>query len=176
LHFVFILETLSPEKTSLAVPVAERAALPLILGQQDQTRRLIERELQVDIALRDTTFLVSSAQEDNARRAVSVLDQIIGIAQNSLRGGRDLQPEDVQRLVAQAKNGDAPAAVASVAQTGRAFGDTILVSERGKPIGPRTAGQKHYLEAVRRADLTFVIGPAGTVKTYLSVAVAVAAF
>ncbi len=155
---------ITSEKTSLAVPVAERAALPLILGQQDQTRRLIERELQVDIALRDNTFLVSSAHEDNARRAVGVLDQIIGIAQNSLRGGRALQIEDVQRLIAQAKSGDAPTAAESVAQTGRAFNDTILVSERGKPIGPRTAGQKKYLEAVRRADLTFCIGPAGTGK------------
>lgn len=158
------------------MPVAERAALPLVLGQQDQTRRLLERELGVEIDLRDTTFLVSAAQESDARRAVSVLDQIIGIAQNSLRGGRELQPEDVARLIAQAKNGDAPAAAQAVAQTGRAFGDTILVSERGKPIGPRTAGQKTYLEAVRRGDLTFAIGPAGTGKTYLAVAVAVAAF
>lgn len=163
-------------KTSLAVPVAQRDALPLILGQQDQTRRLIERELGVDIALRDTTFLVSSAQEDNARRAVSVLDQLIGIAQNSLRGGRELNADDVRRLIQQAKAGDAPAAAKAVEQIGRAFGDTVLVSERGKPIGPRTAGQKTYLEAVGRADLTFAIGPAGTGKTYLAVATAVAAF
>ena len=163
-------------KTSLAVPVAERAALPLILGQQDQTRRLIERELGVEVDLRDTTFLVSAAQEDQARRAASVLDQIIGIAQNSLRGGRALEAEDVQRLITQAKSGDAPSAAQAVAQSGRALGETILVSERGKPIGPRTAGQKNYLEAVRRGDLTFAIGPAGTGKTYMAVAVAVAAF
>lgn len=166
----------SSDKTSLAVPVAERAALPWILGQQDQTRRLIERELEVEIDLRDTTFLVSSDQEDRARRAVSVLDQIIGIAQNSLRGGRALEMEDVQRLITQAKSGEASAATQTVAQSGRALGETILVSERGKPIGPRTAGQKNYLEAVRRGDLTFAIGPAGTGKTYMAVAVAVAAF
>lgn len=156
--------------------MAERAALPLILGQQDQTRRLIERELEVEIDLRDTTFLVSSPQEDQARRAVSVLDQIIGIAQNSLRGGRALEIEDVQRLISQAKSGETAAATQTVAQSGRALGETILISERGKPIGPRTAGQKNYLEAVRRGDLTFAIGPAGTGKTYLAVAVAVAAF
>jgi phosphate starvation-inducible PhoH-like protein len=169
------LET-SSDKTSLAVPVAERAALPWILGQQDQTRRLIERELEVEIDLRDTTFLVSSDQEDRARRAASVLDQIIGIAQNSLRGGRALEIEDVQRLITQAKSGEASAATQAVTQSGRALGETILVSERGKPIGPRTAGQKNYLEAVRRGDLTFAIGPAGTGKTYMAVAVAVAAF
>ncbi|HEY0072550.1 MAG TPA: PhoH family protein [Abditibacteriaceae bacterium] len=166
----------SSDKTSLAVPVAERAALPWILGQQDQTRRLIERELEVEIDLRDTTFLVSSDQEDRARRAASVLDQIIGIAQNSLRGGRALEIEDVQRLITQAKSGEASAATQAVTQSGRALGETILVSERGKPIGPRTAGQKNYLEAVRRGDLTFAIGPAGTGKTYMAVAVAVAAF
>jgi phosphate starvation-inducible PhoH-like protein len=53
--------------------------------------------------------------------------------------------------------------------------DTILTSERGKPIGPRTAGQKVYLDALRTNDLVFCIGPAGTGKTYLAVAQAVAA-
>ncbi|MDW8367361.1 MAG: PhoH family protein, partial [Abditibacteriales bacterium] len=53
--------------------------------------------------------------------------------------------------------------------------DTILISERGKPIGPRTVGQKRYVEAIRRNDLVFGIGPAGTGKTYLAVAMAVAA-
>jgi phosphate starvation-inducible PhoH-like protein len=53
--------------------------------------------------------------------------------------------------------------------------DTLLVSDRGKSIGPRTVGQKNYVEALRRADLVFAIGPAGTGKTYLAVAAAVAA-
>jgi phosphate starvation-inducible PhoH-like protein len=53
--------------------------------------------------------------------------------------------------------------------------DMVVTPERGKPIGPRTPGQKAYVEALRRADLTFAIGPAGTGKTYLAVAAAVAA-
>src|SRR5690606_4796994 len=53
--------------------------------------------------------------------------------------------------------------------------DKLVTTERGKAIGPRTPGQKAYVEALRRADLVFAIGPAGTGKTYLAVAAAVAA-
>ena len=54
--------------------------------------------------------------------------------------------------------------------------DLICVNAKGKPVLSKTAGQKKYIEAIRKHDLTFAIGPAGTGKTYLSVAMAVKAF
>jgi phosphate starvation-inducible protein PhoH and related proteins len=172
----FVLEpNHSSLNTPLRITVSERAALPLILGERDETRRRLEKELGVSITLRDDTFEVAADDDEKARRAVEVLRQLTALAQSSLRGGRDWNPEAVRHLIAQAKNGSAPEAENAVAQTARALGQTILVSERGKPIGPRTAGQKTYFDALQRADLTFCIGPAGTGKTYMSVAAAVAA-
>ena len=57
----------------------------------------------------------------------------------------------------------------------RMLSDTLVTSERGKPIGPRTEGQHQYVDALRKSDLVFAIGPAGTGKTYLAVAAAVGA-
>jgi len=54
--------------------------------------------------------------------------------------------------------------------------DTIVVTARGRPIRPKTLGQKRYVDAIRRHDLVFGIGPAGTGKTFLAVALAIAAF
>jgi phosphate starvation-inducible PhoH-like protein len=55
------------------------------------------------------------------------------------------------------------------------YEEIIYLTSRGKPVRPRTAGQKKYIEAIKRNDVVFVIGPAGTGKTYLAVAMAVAA-
>ena len=53
--------------------------------------------------------------------------------------------------------------------------DILVTTERGKPVGPRTAGQKVYIDALRSSEMVFAIGPAGTGKTYMAVAAAVAA-
>ena len=55
------------------------------------------------------------------------------------------------------------------------YEEVIYITSRGKPVRPRTAGQKKYIEAIRRNEVVFAIGPAGTGKTYLAVAMAVAA-
>ncbi|HHY94135.1 MAG TPA: PhoH family protein, partial [Firmicutes bacterium] len=54
--------------------------------------------------------------------------------------------------------------------------DTVVTTFRGKPIRPKSQGQKQYVEAIRKCGITFGIGPAGTGKTYLAVAMAVADF
>jgi phosphate starvation-inducible PhoH-like protein len=95
---------------------------------------------------------------------------LLEVARGSLRGGRELNPNDVERLIRNLKNGS------DVSGAKNTLSETLLVSERGKPIGPRTPGQKTYLDAVKKNDLTFCIGPAGTGKTYLAVAAAVAAY
>ena len=54
--------------------------------------------------------------------------------------------------------------------------DVIILTKKGKPVQPKTLGQKEYVELIRNNDITFGIGPAGTGKTYLAVAMAVRAF
>jgi len=140
-----------------------------VLGHQDSTRRLIEAAVPVKLDLRDGELFVSGESE-NVERTSDLLEQLVGVAQQSGRGGRSLSPQDISRLVDQLKNGqDAP-------NLEKILSDTVVVSERGKIVGPRTAGQKKYVQAIREKEMVFCIGPAGTGKTYLAVAAAVAAF
>ncbi len=149
----------------VAVESAEEARL--VLGQSDETRRLIEREWPVSLALKDEGFIVSGAPAD-AQAVALLLGQLVEAARSSLRGGRSFSAGDVKYFVSQARrpNQNRPANARQV------LGDTLVTTERGKPIGPRTAGQKAYVDALRTNDLVFVIGPAGTGKTYLAVAAA----
>jgi phosphate starvation-inducible PhoH-like protein len=153
----------------IALPITDPEAARLLLGTHDATRRLIERELPVTLDWKDDQLLVRG-EATVVTRAAELIEQLLEVAKRSLHGGRGLQVADIERLVYSLKRGE------DVRGAGRTLSDTLLVSERGKPIGPRTAGQKIYLDAVRKNDLTFCIGPAGTGKTYLAVAAAVAAF
>lgn len=154
---------------SQSIPVSDVEAARLVFGHSDSTRRLIERELPIKLDWRDEQILVSGAGEV-VPRAVEFLNQLLEVAHHSLHGGRAFDANDIERWVRSLKNGD------SAGNARTTFADTILVSERGKRIGARTDGQKKYLDAIAKHDLTFCIGPAGTGKTYLAVACAVAAY
>ncbi len=155
--------------SEITVHAPNHEALRLLLGNQDETRRLIEREMPIKIVLRGEDLVVQGEIAD-AKKAAGLIEQLLGVAQSSLKGGRPFASADVRYLLGRSKNGEA------ASEAGKILSDTLLVSEKGKSIGPRTAGQKAYVEVLRRADLAFAIGPAGTGKTYLAVAAAVAAF
>lgn len=163
-----MLETQTGSKIEVVVPIANAEAVRLMLGQQDEVRRLIERELPVSIALRGEQ-LVINGHEGAARQAATLIEQLLDVAQKNLSGGRPVQASDVQYFLRQARE-DKVGVV--VAQAGKVLSDTLVTTERGKPIGPRTSGQKGYVEALRRSEMVFSIGPAGTGKTYLAVAAA----
>ncbi len=154
---------------SQSIAVSDIEAARLVFGHSDSTRRLIERELPIKLDWRNEEILVSGPAEF-VPRAVELLNQLMEVAHHSLHGGRSFESSDVERLVGALKTGG------DTSQTQKTFAETVLVSERGKRIGARTAGQKKYLDAIAAHDLTFCIGPAGTGKTYLAVAAAVAAY
>jgi len=129
-----------------------------LLGMKDQHLRAIRDALGVTLAHRDGQIRVSG-EEPAVAKATVVLEQLKDRAQ---RQGQ--------------LSGDEVAAVLAVAG-----GDTspermpIDIFQAGRTIRPQTPGQAHYVEAIRRHDLTFAIGPAGSGKTYLAVAMAVEA-
>ncbi|MCL6560839.1 MAG: PhoH family protein, partial [Firmicutes bacterium] len=84
---------------------------------------------------------------------------------NSYRIQGEVTPQEVSRVIRAVKSGEA--AEDSVAR------DVLLTTPRGKQVRPKTPGQRRYVEAMRRYDITFAIGPAGTGKTYLAVVMAV---
>ncbi len=147
------------EKTEISVPAPSTEAARLVFGVNDETRKLIERELPVTLKLRDEAIIVAG-ETAQAERAASLLADWLGVAQDSLKGGRPLALGDVKYLLRQAKGGGeiAPGAAKKM------MSDILVTTERGKPIGPRTAGQKVYVDALRSSEMVFAIGPAGTGK------------
>ena len=157
------------EKIEISVPAPTSEAARLVFGVNDETRKLIERELPVALKLRDEAVIISG-EATATERAATLMADLLGIAQESLKGGRPLALPDIKYLLRQTKGGEIVKGGAK-----KMMSDILVTTERGKPIGPRTAGQKEYVDALRESEMVFAIGPAGTGKTYIAVAAAVAA-
>ena len=139
-----------------------RVALSLY-GERNANLKLIERETGTEVHARgnELTFVGAADAVSVARRLV---EQLYGMA----RGGTPISPEDIGRA-AIALRTDAAVDLKQV------FNDTILVAGRARPIAPKGLAQKRYVDAIRTHDLVFGVGPAGTGKTYLAMALAIRA-
>jgi phosphate starvation-inducible PhoH-like protein len=136
--------------------------LPL-LGRNDDHLRTVESELGIQIVARGHEILLKGT-EGQVEKAERLLGQLAELVQaGTALGGGEVRA--ALRLVAD----DARADIKSI------FAEAIAVPSRRKLISPRSVNQRRYLEAVRTHDLVFAIGPAGTGKSYLGVAMAVAA-
>jgi phosphate starvation-inducible protein PhoH and related proteins len=133
-----------------------------LVGQRDELLRRIEGEFASDILVRGNEITITGPDPD-AGRAAEVFEELLTL----LRQGQTLTTESVDRAVQMVKTDEGP-------KPSAVMGDTI-VSIRGRPIRPKTAGQKRYVDAMRSNTLTFAIGVAGSGKTYLAVAMAVKA-
>ena len=124
--------------------------------------RTLEKALDVRVAMTADGLRIDG-EEHEKELAARVLRELYGVA----GGGRTVEPVDVTRaieILGASRN-------ASLAEMYRR---PVYVSPRGKEIAPKTTNQRLYVEAIRDHDLTFAIGPAGTGKTYLAMAMAVA--
>jgi phosphate starvation-inducible PhoH-like protein len=142
-----------------AISVVNSKALLTLFGACDQHLRKIRESLGVRIAARNGRIYIEGEQEAVAS-ATEVLEQLQAHAH---RHGT-LAPEDVSRVLACVQGGEPSAGP-----------PPIQVFRAEKQIRPRSPGQARYLEAIRNNDVVLCSGPAGTGKTYLAVAMAVAA-
>ncbi len=149
-----------PGTSEVIVPLSSGIEAVAVLGHEDALLRVIEEETGASVTLRGQALVVrgGASQVD---LAVRVLGQIVA----SAGSGREVVPSDLRRAI---RRGRATGAAGDVTLGG----DTLVVTAGGKPIAARTPGQRAYIEAMRRHDLTFAVGPAGTGKTYLAVAMA----
>ncbi len=131
-----------------------------LFGARDQNLRALREEFGVAITHRDGEIRVSGSQDD-VRRATSVLERLRTLVKQN--GG--VSTDEVRDALAQ-ETGRRPQVPESL---------EVRIRNAGRRIKPRTEGQARYVEAIRDHDLTFCIGPAGTGKTYLAVALAVEA-
>jgi phosphate starvation-inducible PhoH-like protein len=137
---------------------------PFLHGGIDKTLNLIENSLDVAISIRGSKLLIRG-EDGNVERAEKLIQEIREVN----RDGYILKPEDIGYAVKSASEG----AEVSVKEL---FRGGIPVSSKKRFIIPKTDTQRKYIDAINSYDIVFGIGPAGTGKTYLAMAMAIHAF
>lgn len=149
------------EPTQVRLTVPDSLDVTRVMGPADSLLRRIEAATDAAVSVRgNTVAVIGSAEEANA------LVQVFSALIREVEAGGTPTEADVDLLLSQAAAGNAPQAAPF---------DDILVTHRGRPIRPKTVGQASYIDAIRTHTVTFALGPAGTGKTYLAMAMAVAA-
>ena len=135
-----------------------------IFGSFDENIKLIEHELDVSVVSRDDQLKISGEAE-NVLYAVKAVQGLLGLAGRK----ETITEQNVRYIINLVKAGNEEH-INDIAR------DVLCVTAKGKPIKPKTLGQKAYVDAIRKDMITFGIGPAGTGKTYLAMAMAITAF
>ena len=134
-----------------------------LLAGHDEILNMVEQTFPVKIFARGTNLSIKSEDEELVVKLHDLLTQFANLSLS----GQKLSSAEIRyglHQIAEGKSIDLKSL----------YDEVVCVSNRGKPIRPFTEGQKEYIKAIRDNDITFAIGPAGTGKTYLAVAQAVA--
>ncbi|MGN0793348.1 MAG: PhoH family protein [Aristaeellaceae bacterium] len=134
-----------------------------LFGFNDQHVALIEQECGVSVSLRGAELCVSGEEADVAL-AISVIEKLLEM----IHRGDPVDRSRIRYAIALAREG-------KVDMIDEILRSVVAITHRGKQIRCKTLGQQQYVEAIRTHDLTFAVGPAGTGKTYLAMALAVVA-
>lgn len=134
-----------------------------LFGNFDDNIKLIEDTLKIDVILREGN-IVLIGQQKNVEEALKLMEEL----HKTVSNGKSLDKQSISYSLSLLLEGKE--------EKLKELEDTIIVTKKGKPIQPKTLGQKRYLELIKSNDIIFGIGPAGTGKTYLAVAMAVKAF
>lgn len=152
---------MSMVEMTLAVPVEHEQN---IFGQFDQYVKKVERSLQVTVLSRDGVIKILGSPV-NAVRAKKIFESLYELSKR----GNTITEQNVNYAIALSEEEKSSAIV-------EVDGDCICHTINGKPIKPKTLGQKAYVDAIRKKMIVFGTGPAGTGKTYLAMAMAITAF
>jgi phosphate starvation-inducible PhoH-like protein len=135
-----------------------------LFGNFDENIKYIEIEYNIIVSHRGTDLKVSGKQE-NVIKAVKTIEALIKM----LNAGETINEQNIRYVITLVNEGNE-------SKVDELSHDCICITSRGKPVKPKTLGQKEYVEAIRGNTITMGIGPAGTGKTYLAVAMAAQAF
>ncbi|MCH5195767.1 MAG: PhoH family protein [Oscillospiraceae bacterium] len=149
------------EKT-LVMDGAEQ--ISAVFGDFDKNINLIQRAFSVKIFSRGDEVKITGENELSVAKAEKAVKTLCGY----FTRGEAIEEQQVRYAIAMVNEGNEEE-IAAVS------GDCVCVSYAGKPIKPKTVGQKKYCDLIRKNTITFGVGPAGTGKTYLAVALAVSA-
>ncbi len=152
-------------KTTERIVNADRVEdLIAVFGSFDENIKRIEEALNVQVINRGTDLRVLG-DEEMVDKAVKTLEGLLSLASK----GETIDEQRVRYLITLVNEGNDD----KVAQMAK---DVVCITAKGKPIKAKTVGQQHYMKAIQKNTVTIGVGPAGTGKTYLAVAAAVAAF
>lgn len=135
-----------------------------LFGSFDENIRQVEEEYSVKVISRGSDLKVSGEAE-NVAKATRAIEGLLTL----INKGEALSEQNVRYVLSMVNEG-------SEDKLSEMVGDCICITAKGKPVKPKTLGQKKYAEAIRKNIVTLGAGPAGTGKTYLAVAMAVTAF
>ncbi|ALS21311.1 PhoH family protein [Paenibacillus naphthalenovorans] len=151
------------DQATVKVALKNTAEGLALFGPQDKFLQLIEKEMPARIFTREEEIVVQGSVEVTAR-----LEHLFTVLLTLIRNQYTLTERDVNYAMDLAKEMKAD-------QLLDLFKGEIAVTHKGKPIRVKTIGQKQYVDEIRKKDIVFGIGPAGTGKTYIAVVLAVAA-
>ncbi|MBQ6950700.1 MAG: PhoH family protein [Clostridia bacterium] len=134
-----------------------------LFGMNDRNMAALEQEMEVSVSLHGNELTIRGEGEN-----VSLAEQVIEKLIEMLKKGEMIDASRIRYAVALAREG-------RLEEISEILGDVVAITHRGKRIQCKTLGQKEYVAAVRKNELTLAVGPAGTGKTYLAMAMAVVA-
>ena len=135
-----------------------------LFGAFDENIRIIEQELNVSVVNRESSLKISGDAE-NTMLAVKAIQGLLSLSAK----GETISQQNVRYIIELVRAGQEEK-LSLLAK------DVVCVTAKGKPIKAKTVGQQKYVDAIKNNTITLGVGPAGTGKTYLAVAAAVAAF
>ena len=136
-----------------------------LFGNLDVNLDYMREVTSADIIQRDDELIIKAESEEAIDKASRILDELMG----AIDAGEVLDKQKVQYIISLSEEGISY-------KESRVNKDVICFTHKGKPLKPKTLGQKHYVNSIRNKDIVFGVGPAGTGKTYIAVAMAINAY
>ena len=155
------------KQESKGVPIQSNAEVQALFGQSDAFLKIIEDSFDARVVLKSDNIAVIGENVTEVNRVATVIESLL----HRIRKGEPIQATDVNYAI-RASGVDEPDTPDPLGEAGA---ESIPVFSKRGVIRPKTAGQRRYVEAIKHNDLVFGIGPAGTGKTYLAMAMAVSA-
>ncbi len=135
-----------------------------LFGSFDENIRMVEREFSVSIVSRGSDLKVMGDAENVSKAVRAVNSMLVFVGK-----GEALTEQNIRYVMSLVNEGNEDKLSSMTT-------DSICITSKGRPVKPKTLGQRNYTEAIKKHTITFGVGPAGTGKTYLAVAMAVTAF
>lgn len=147
----------------MSMPLDTFDSCVALFGLNDRNIRTLEEELVVNVFLRDGELQIIGDNEN-----IKVAEQVIAEMLRIIEAGEHLDSGKIRYLIQMARQG-------TLSEVRDSIGDVVAYTYKGKKIKCKTPGQRSYVNAIRNSGLTFSVGPAGTGKTYLAMAMAAVA-